>query len=38
MGRLVLNMSEILLTIFLKHDQSQNIDEIQGIKASYQKT
>jgi len=29
-------MSEILLTIFLKHDQSQNIDEIQGTLAERQ--
>lgn len=27
---------EILLTIFLKHDQSQNIDEIQGTLAERQ--
>ena len=29
-------MSEILLTVFLKHDQSQNIDEIQGTLAERQ--
>ena len=29
-------MSDILLTIFLKHDQSQNIDEIQGTLAERQ--
>ena len=26
-------MSDILLTVFLKHDQSQNIDQIQGTLA-----
>lgn len=26
-------MSQILLTVFLKHDQSQNIDQIQGTLA-----
>ena len=29
-------MSDILLTIFLKHDQSQNIDQIQGTLAERQ--
>ena len=29
-------MSDILLTIFLKHDQSQNIDEIQETLAERQ--
>lgn len=29
-------MSDILLTIFLKHDQSQNIDAIQGTLAERQ--
>ena len=29
-------MSDVLLTIFLKHDQSKNIDEIQGTLAERQ--
>lgn len=29
-------MSDILLTIFLKHDQRQNIDQIQGTLAERQ--